>query len=278
MYPAGGASSAVAENAEDQTMLIKQSLLYRAKFQVAAEVHISPLKIVPHPLNRGGDPCKVLRCRSIAKDIAMHGCDVMEAEWNAVMIETAPRENFKDVLCCNPDYGAHFAENVIDKNDMYVNDGVPIDGGSVSHSHLNVTLRNMQSQKVGCVCPRPPVVAGKPFECTCGNACICDRTGRYSMEKIRSRDPDWEQLTLRGLKWQKLSWKIMLVPGAVLTITNALDVKHSTAMKIGGNEIFRYMCTLSNPAPQPTLFEPIRDDVIQAYGANGQDPNLVHPC
>ena len=96
------------------------------------------------------------------------------------------------------------------------------------------------------------------------------------MAKIRARDPEWEQLALRGLKKQKLHWKVMLVPGAVITITNALNVKNSTAMEVGGNEIFRYMCSLTKPAPQPTLFEPIRDEVIQAYGANGQDPNLVH--
>ena len=56
------------------------------------------------------------------------------------------------------------------------------------------------------------------------------------MAKIRARDPEWEQLALRGLKWQKLHWKVMLVPGAVITITNALTVKSSTAMEIGGND------------------------------------------
>ena len=69
----------------------------------------------------------------------------------------------------------------------------------------------------------------------------------------------------------------MLEPGGVITITNALNVKNSTAMEVGGNEIFRYMCSLTNPAPEPTLFDPIRDQVIQAYGPNGQDPNLLHP-
>ena len=68
----------------------------------------------------------------------------------------------------------------------------------------------------------------------------------------------------------------MLEPGAVLTIANALNVKNATAMEVGGNEIPRYMCSLSNPAPQATPFDPMRDEVIQRYGASGQDPNLLH--
>ena len=221
------APSVVAENAEDMTMAIKKSCAYRATFEVAVDVYISPLNIVPHPLNRGGDPCKVRRCRSITAEIARHGCDVKEAEWNAVMIETAPRHNFDEVerACCNPDYQAHFAENVLDTDDMCVNNEVTVEGGSVSHSHLNVTFRNMQTHKVGCECSKEPVVAGRALPCQCGNGCICDDTGRYSMVKIRARDSEWEQLTLRGLRWQKLSWKVMFEPGAVVTIANALNIK-----------------------------------------------------
>ena len=278
MSVVAGPPSAVAEKAEETTMVIKKSCVFRAKFQIAVDLYIPPLQMVPHPMNRGGDPCKTLRCRSITSDIARHGCDVAEAEWNAVSIESPPDDGFAAVAeaCCNPDYDAHFAENAIDENDMCVKHGLRIAGGSVSHSHLNCTLRNVQTGKVGCECSREPVVAGGAFQCNCGNACICDEKGRYSMAKIRARDPEWEQLALRGLKWQMLSWKVMLEPGAVLTISNALNVKNSIAMEVGGNEIFRYMCSLSNPAPEPTPFDPIRDHVIQMYGASGQDPHLVH--
>ena len=138
---------------------------------------------------------------------------------------------------CEPDYDAHFAKGVLEEDDMCVLQGSKIEGGSVSHSHLNVTLRNAQTGKVGCECP-------SGVQCTCGNACICTDHGRYSLAKIQMRDPDWEQLALRGLKWQKLHWKVVLEEGAVITITNALNVKNSTAMEVGGNEIFRYMCSL----------------------------------
>ena len=162
------APSVVAEKAEE-TMVIKKSCMYRAKFRLAEDVYIVPPKIVPHPMNRGGDPCKILRCRSITADIARHGCDVPEAEWNAVMIETPPNAHVDEVrrACCNPDYDAHFAENAIDEGDMCVNHGLRIEGGSISHSHLNVTLRNIQTQKVGCECERIPAVAGG---CSSANA------------------------------------------------------------------------------------------------------------
>lgn len=47
-------------------------------------------------------------------------------------------------------------------------------------------------------------------------------------------------------------------------------------MEVGGNEIFRYMYNLINPAPQATPYDPIRDEMIQQYGPGGQDANLVY--
>ena len=149
--------------AEDDTMIIKKSCVYRAKFEIEKEVYISPLGVVPHPMNRGGDPVKVLRCRSITKDVAMYGCDVNEAEQNAVLIESPPDKEAADEVrrvCCNPDYDAHFAKNAPEADDMCIKYGIPIEGGSVSHTHLNVTHRNMLTHKVGCECERTPVVTG----------------------------------------------------------------------------------------------------------------------
>ena len=158
---------------------------------------------------------------------------------------------------------------------MCVYPGPKAEGGSVSHGHLNCTLRNCQTGKVGCECRKAPVVAGVAFKCTCGNAAICDNNGRYDLAKIRARDPEWEQLILRGLKWQRLSWKVMLEKGAVVTIANALNIRNETAMEIGGIEIFKFMRSLCNPAPQPTPFEPVRNEVIAMYGSHGQDPHLL---
>ena len=80
------APSAVAGMAaDDNTMIIKKSCAFRAKYQVKQEVHISPLAVVPHPLNMGGEKLTVLRCRGITSDIARSGFDVVEADQNAVL-------------------------------------------------------------------------------------------------------------------------------------------------------------------------------------------------
>jgi len=79
------------------------------------------------------------------------------------------------------------------------------------------------------------------------------------------------------LKWQVLSWEVMLEPNAALTISNALNLKNEVAMEVGQNEIFALMCRLCNPAPAKTPFDPIRDDLIQLYGTQGQDPHMVYP-
>ena len=85
------ASPTVVSN-EEQTMISKQACVLRAKYEVHAGAYKNPLKVVPHPLNRGGDSVKPLRCRKITGDIAKHGCDVVEAEQNAVLIEQPPKE------------------------------------------------------------------------------------------------------------------------------------------------------------------------------------------
>ena len=82
------------------------------------------------------------------------------------------------------------------------------------------------------------------------------------MDKIRARDPDWEQLALRGLLWERLKWQIMLEKGACVFISNALNRKNSHAMETGAMEICRYMISLCKPYPQKTPYEPVRDRLI----------------
>ena len=280
MSASAGAPSVVAEK-DDLTMLVKIMCVYRAKYKLdGGPVYLHPYAVVPHPQNRGSDPLKSIRCRGLTADIAKYGCDIREAEQNAVAIQSPPDKDAEDAVLkmgINPDYDAHFASTVLDPADMCVKQGTPIEAGSAAHSHLNQTLRNILSMRVGCECHRVPVVAGgteMKVTCTCGNARICDDKGRYCMHKIRDRDPNWEQLARRGLPWEILHWKVMLEQGAVITISNALNVKNASAMKIGNNEIFSYMCSLCHPHPKPTPFEPLRDELITRYGADAQDLNL----
>ena len=96
------------------------------------------------------------------------------------------------------------------------------------------------------------------------------------MAKLRAHDPEWETLALRGISWQVLSRKIMLEPNACLTISIGLNKKYGAAMKVGSGEIFRYMIQLCNPAPQPTPWIPVRDEVIRFYEGAAEDTYLPH--
>ena len=157
-------ASAAAEKKAEDTRIIKVSCALRAKFNTGDEVYISPLEIVPHPENRGSDKVKPLRCKSITGSIAKHGFDVNEAEQNAVMIESPPdakaRAEVKQAGI-EPDFGAYFAAGALCEEDMSLQaEGREVKGGSVSHSHLNCTLRNVQTWKKGCECKSTPVVTG----------------------------------------------------------------------------------------------------------------------
>ena len=164
---ATGASAAAEKKAEknaEDTRIIKVSCAYRAKFNEGDEVYICPLEIVPHPMNRGGDKVKTLRCRSITASIAEHGFDVIEAEQNAVMIESPPNAKARAEIKqagIDPDFDAYFAAGALCEEDMCLQaGGLELKGGSVSHSHLNCTPRNVQTGKKGCECKRTPAVAG----------------------------------------------------------------------------------------------------------------------
>ena len=52
---------------------------------------MSPLLVVPHPKNRGGDPVKSLRTMQLNAIVAVEGYDPIEANCNAVAVEDNPR-------------------------------------------------------------------------------------------------------------------------------------------------------------------------------------------
>ena len=100
------------------------------------------------------------------------------------------------------------------------------------------------------------------------------RTGPLQLGKNSKRDKEWADLVYRGLPWQILSWEVMLEEGAAVTISNALNIKNSSGMEVGTNEIFRYMHDFTNPSPQPTPFDPILEKLIGEYGSMAQDQHL----
>jgi len=68
---------------------IKQSIAYRAKYRKNKQV-MSPLLVVPHPKNRGGDPVKSLRSMQLNAAVTVEGFDPIEANCNAVAVEDKP--------------------------------------------------------------------------------------------------------------------------------------------------------------------------------------------
>ena len=79
--------------ADRATQIIKQSMAYRAKYLVSEEtkrITISPMSVVPHPKNRGGDPVVSLRTMQLNGTIAVEGYDPTEANGNGVAVQEKP--------------------------------------------------------------------------------------------------------------------------------------------------------------------------------------------
>ena len=60
---------------------------FRAKYRTDSKKVISPLSVVPHPKNRGGDPVKSLRTMELSGTALVDACDPLEACSNAVAVQ-----------------------------------------------------------------------------------------------------------------------------------------------------------------------------------------------
>ena len=181
--------------AERTTRIIKQSLCFRAKYRVSENKLISPLLLVPHPKNRGGDPVKSLRTMQLNAEICSEGYDSIEANNNGVAVQEKPavaggsgtrfQEDFEQKLRADPDMLAR-GEHIV------------AIAGTLSHGHLNCAMRNIVGSKKGCECPedRP-----KDHKCDCKSKPILDDRGKYSLVKVESHDdaggaglPQWHRV------------------------------------------------------------------------------------
>ncbi len=246
---------------------IKQSICFRAKYLVK-KVVLFPLLVVPHPMNRGGDAVKTLVTKQLIATVVVEGYDPTEANVNAVAVEDKPAvaggsgTHFQD----------EFATKVKPDPDMAERgSGMVATAGSLSHSHWNCGMRNVLCCAFGCECHDKKV-------CECGSKPILDEKGNYSLEKLQAHDEQWSQDCFRGLEWEVLSWKMDVEePGAALIISIALNKKNEVAMKTGHLEIMSTLCALCKPGPNGTVpFEPVRDKLIDLYGAAVDHPDFVH--
>ena len=66
-------------------------------------------------------------------------------------------------------------------------------------------------------------------------------------------------------------------PDAALIISIALNKKNEVAMETGHLEIMSTLVGLRKPSPSGSMpFEPVRDKLIDLYGAAVHHPDIVH--
>ena len=70
--------------------VIKASLAYRAKYKSKRQnprLTLYAWQIVPHPKNRGGEPIRTSRTKTLAGDRTYNGYDPTEATVDSVVVE-----------------------------------------------------------------------------------------------------------------------------------------------------------------------------------------------
>ena len=72
-----------------QTQIIKEIIAKRAKY-AKGSMQLFPWHVVPHPKNRGGQPCKSLRTKDLVGKLVKEGFGPMEANSNGVVVEQLP--------------------------------------------------------------------------------------------------------------------------------------------------------------------------------------------
>ena len=205
--------------------VIKQSLAYRAKYISKRNLPRMVLKcwqIVPHPKNRGGEPIRTSRTKTLAGDIAYNGYDPTEATVDSVVVEVGldaskqPLNKFRE----------HFhAHQKLDMDHYFDPDCVILYAG-LSHNSKNLCERNIQHGMPGCSCEP---VATTLDKCNCYAKPILEEKGGrlvYSITKLRNVDQDWHTAIAGGCEWEILSSDMDIEePNAAHIIALALNTK-----------------------------------------------------
>ena len=152
--------------------------------------------------------------------------------------------------------------------------------GTLAHSHLICTMRNMSAGTRGCECA--PAVAGEEkMQCCCNNKPILDEHGCYSLELVREYDGAWCTLIQEGIAWETFTHVMDIKePEGAIIIAIALNKKNEASMKTSHTEIMNTLVGLCKPSPDDmdgqVPFVLIRDKIIEYYGAAVDHPDLVH--
>ena len=235
---------------------------------------MGPGLAVPHPSNRGGDPVVSLRTKQLAGFVAQVGFDATEVKSCAVAVQDPATRGGGDT------YQELFERQTANDPDMAKQiGGIDACIGTLSHSHLNCVLRNIQAGMRGCACGRPE-----------GGACACERglkaflseDGNYDLSALRRKDEAWAALIDTGVPWEVLASAMNIEePDAALTISIALNKKNEAAMETAHTEIMRTLVGLCKPSPDydrssaVAEFETIRNKMLDLYGATVDHPDFI---
>ena len=121
---------------------------------------------------------KSIRTIQLSGTIARDGCDILEANANAVAVE--------DNLA-KPKFQLHFEEQIkFDPNMTKKLGNISVAIGTLSHGHFNCTMRNMLGGQKGCECGSTVVegTAKEKPQCKCLCKATLDMEGRFSMDMI----------------------------------------------------------------------------------------------
>ena len=249
------------------TQIIKQSICFRAKYKVGKKV-MSPLSVVPHPVNRGGEPVRSSRTMQLNGTVVKAGYDSVEANCSAVAVEEKPAVAGGNGTSFQDDFQK---KTITDPDMLPRGSGIVAIAGSLSHSHLNCAMRNILGGKRGCECDDPTKCGG------CGSSSILEKTGNYSVDKLETYDSTWAKECYSGLEWEVLSWKMDVEePEAALVISIALNKKNEAAMKTGHLEIMSTLVRLCTPDARGDVpFEPVRDKLVELYGSAVDHPDFL---
>ena len=147
---------------------------------------------------------------------------------------------------------------------------IPAVAGSLSHSHVNCTMRNILGRKKGCECPMQET-------CKCNLRVICDDQGMFNLALVKAKDEEWGDLCEKGITWEMLSPDMDVEePEAALVISIALNKKNEASMKTAHTEIMTTLVSLCKPSPgsMAVPFEPVRERMVELYGAAVDHPDF----
>ncbi len=192
---------AVAEPPVMDEPMVRKAAACRIKYRREGGLVRIPVEQVGfHPTNRDGQPPNGSRCMELFKEILDVGFDAEESDNGGIVVEARPGSravhDFNREACD----GDPFHVPVVTGWIAY---------GSLSHSHLHQTLRNIRG---GGVCTVE----------------VASESGKYSLAKLRAADPSFSRAAETGLLWDILSCAIEdEEPDGCAIIQAAMNAKNS---------------------------------------------------